>query len=99
MSCSYAFYSKMKFQHSINIVNCFHVYFHEVSTLCGHHHRIYEFVGISNFMLFVDKQTFDAPLKFRSPVYICTYCWYFVDKNMETIDNNYGKLIGIQISP
>ena len=26
-----------------------------------HHHRIYEFVGISNFMLFVNKQTFDAP--------------------------------------
>ena len=35
----------MKYQHYVDI----------------HHHRIYEFVGISNFMLFVNKQTFDAP--------------------------------------
>ena len=38
-----------------------------------HHHRIYEFVGISNVMLFVNKQTnIWCPLKCRSPVYICT---------------------------
>ena len=38
-------YISMKYQHYVDI----------------HHHRIYEFVGISNFMLFLNKQTFDAP--------------------------------------
>ena len=38
-------YISIKYQHYVDI----------------HHHRIYEFVGISNFMLFVNKQTFDVP--------------------------------------
>ena len=37
-------YISIKYQHYVDI----------------HHHRIYEFVRISNFMLFVNKQTFDA---------------------------------------
>ena len=36
-----------------------------------HHHRIYEFVGISNFMLFVNKQPSDAPQMQESSVCAC----------------------------
>ena len=47
-------YISMKYQHYVDM----------------HHHRIYECVGISNFMLFVNKQTFDAPQMQESIVYM-----------------------------